>query len=177
MIDDKDIPEEVKGDFIPEINPEKLFDEKEYATIILGDDVKHKKDIENADLVTALISNKASREEKDEALIALKANNASAFLIKAIEKTKNPDHKAILIAACWETGLDFSKNLQTFVELVAHSHFNVSFEAFTVIQEMDGQLNELDIKAGLEKLKEMQSENQIYIDDTIEFLQQQLNQL
>ena len=84
-----DLPEELKGDIVPEIDPEKLFDEKEYATLIIGNEDGSKKDILNADLITVLISEKTSREEKDEALVLLKTNQAKDMLLKAISKTKN----------------------------------------------------------------------------------------
>ncbi|MBI3520258.1 MAG: hypothetical protein HY062_13005 [Bacteroidetes bacterium] len=73
------LPEELKGDIVPEIDPNKLFDENEYSTIIIGSEGMSKKDTQNADYVTVLVSSRSSREEKDEALIALKENNAQAF--------------------------------------------------------------------------------------------------
>ncbi len=96
MIDDKDLPEDLKGDLIPEIDPEKLFDEKEYATIIIGSEGMSKKDTGNADYVTLLVSSKSTREEKDEALKLLKENKAQSFILSAITKTKNPAQKR-----CW----------------------------------------------------------------------------
>ena len=75
-IDDLDdlLPEDLKGDIVPEINPEKLFDENEYSTIIIGNEGMSKKDSNNADAVTILVSGKSTREEKDEALKFLKEN-------------------------------------------------------------------------------------------------------
>ncbi|MBK6985941.1 MAG: hypothetical protein IPH32_14865 [Bacteroidetes bacterium] len=105
-----------------------------------------KKTLSNADYVTALVSSKSTREEKDEALIALKENNAQSFILNAIAKTKNLDQKALLIAACWETGLDFSKDYLVFIELIGHENFLVSFEAFTVIQEMEAEIDESTLK-------------------------------
>ena len=136
-----DLPEELKGDIIPEIDPAKLFDEKEYATLIIGGDDGSKKDIQNADFISILISNTSSREEKDEALVKLKTNKANALLLSAIAKTKNLNQKALIIAACWETGLDFSKDYLTFIELICSTDFHVSFEAFTVIMEMEEEIN------------------------------------
>jgi len=137
MIDDKDIPEDLKGDLIPEIDPKKLFDEKEYSTIIIGTEGASKKDLHNADYATVVVNKESTREEKDEALKHLKENNAQAFLISAIKKTDDPELKAPLVAACWETGLDFSKDYLFFTELIGHEDFYVSFEAFTVIQETE----------------------------------------
>ena len=173
MIDDKDIPEDLKGDLIPEINPEKLFDEKEYSTIIIGSEGMTKKDANNADYVTVLVSHKSSREEKDEALIALKENKAQNFMISAISKTKNPEQKAILIAACWETGLDFSKDYLTFINLIGHENFHVSFEAFTVIQEMEAEIDSDTLKKSLDILKNVK-EPGISVNDAIEFIEGKL---
>lgn len=141
MITEDNMPEELKGDIIPEINPEKLFDEKEYSTIILGEGESSKKDLNNIDYITVLIHIKSTREEKDEALMHLKQNKAQAFILNAISKTKNESHKALLIAACWEAGLDFKKDFLFFVNLIASKNFTVSFEAFTVIQEMDSYID------------------------------------
>ena len=174
-IDDFDdlLPEELKGDIVPEIDPEKLFDEKEYATIIIGSEGMSKKDTSNADFVTTLVSSKSTREEKDEALIALKENNAQSFVLNAIAKTKNLSQKALLIAACWETGLDFSKDYQVFIDLIAHENFLVSFEAFTVIQEMEAEIDAETLKSSLSKLKKIKNPS-VSVTDAIELIEQKL---
>ena len=135
-----DLPEELKGDIVPEIDPAKLFDEKEYATLIIGGEDSTKKDIQNADLISIIVSYKATREEKDEALVKLKTNKANTILLSAIKKTKSLSQKALIIAACWETGLDFSKDYLFFIDLICSTDFTVSFEAFTVITEMDAEI-------------------------------------
>lgn len=154
-----DLPEELKGDIVPEIDPAKLFDEKEYATLIIGSDDTSKKNIANGDLVTILVSPKTSREEKDEALIKLKENNATTILVSAIQKTKNLKQKASLLAACWETGLDFSKDYLMFVELVNSTDFLVSFEALTVILEMDAEIDSDTLKKAMAILKSNKTDN------------------
>ena len=157
-----DLPEDLKGDIVPEIDPTKLFDEKEYATIIIGSEGMSKKDTSNADYVTVLVSGKSTREEKDEALIVLKENNAQSFILNAIAKTKNLEQKALLIAACWETGLDFSKD------------YAVSFEAFTVIQEMDAEIDTTTLQASLKTLKKIKDPS-VSVTDAIELIEQKLN--
>jgi hypothetical protein len=169
-----DLPEDLKGDIVPEINPEKLFDETEYATIIIGSEGMSKKDTTNADDVTLLVSSKSTREEKDEALKALKENNAQEFMLNAISKTKNLAQKALLIAACWETGLDFSKHYSVFIDLITHENFVVSFEAFTVIQEMEAEIDGETLKASLAKLKKVKAPS-VAVTDAIELIEQKLN--
>ncbi len=179
MIDNKDIPddlsEDLKGDIVPEIDPAKLFDEKEYSTIIIGGEGASKKDSNNADYVTILVSNRSSREEKDEALKLLKENNAQAFMLSAITKTKNPEQKALLIAACWETGLDFSKDYLFFIDLICHENFVVSFEAFTVIQEMEAEIDRDTLTKALDALNKCTTGNEITLNDAKELIQQHLN--
>ena len=174
MIDDKDLPEDLKGDLIPEIDPEKLFDEKEYATIIIGSEGMTKKDTNNADYITTLVSKNSTREEKDEALILLKENKAQPFMISAVTKTKNPVQKALLIAACWETGLDFSKNYDFFIDLICSDDFTVSFEAFTVIQEMEAEIDMAILNKSLDQLKKVKDPS-ISVNDAIELIEQKLN--
>jgi hypothetical protein len=175
-IDDLDdlLPEDLKGDIVPEINPEKLFDENEYSTIIIGNEGMSKKDSNNADAVTILVSGKSTREEKDEALKFLKENNAQAFILSAITKTKNPSHKALIIASCWETGLDFSKDYPFFINLICDKDFLVSFEAFTVIQEMEAEINESTLKESLDVLKKVK-EPSVSVNDAIQLIEQKLN--
>ncbi len=172
MIDDKEIPEDLKGDLVPEIDPKKLFDEKEYSTIIIGTEGASKKDLHNADYATIVVNKESTREEKDEALKHLKENNAQAFLISAIKKTDDPELKAPLVAACWETGLDFSKDYLFFVELIGHEDFYVSFEAFTVIQEMETDQHTLG--RAMDILKAVKAPN-TNVNAAIEYILEKLN--
>ena len=168
------LPDELKGDIVPDINPEKLFDENEYSTIIIGSEGMTKKDTDNADAVTVLVSSKSSREEKDEALKYLKSNNAQAFMINAISKTKNSEQKAQIIASCWETGLNFSNDFPFFISLVCDKDFHVSFEAFTVIQEMEAEIDEATLKQSLNTLKKVK-EPSVSVSDAIQLIEQKLN--
>lgn len=168
------LPDDLKGDIVPEIDPQKLFDEKEYSTVILGSESSSKLDGDNADYVTVLVSPKTSREEKDEALIKLKENKAQAFMVKAIQKTKKNDQKATIIAACWETGLDFSNYFPFFVDLINDEDFHVSFEAFTVIQEMESDITKEQLSEALTKLQSIENPG-IYVADTIEFINNRLS--
>lgn len=174
MIDEKDIPDEIKGGLVPEINPEELFDEKQYSTIIIGDDTINKKDSVNADFIATLVSPRTTREEKDEALISLKENNAQAFMLSAITKTKKPEQKAIVIAACWECGLDFSKDFLFFIDLICSNDFHVSLEAFTVIQEMETIIDKERLQKARELLNNVESPN-MSVKDAIVFVNQQLD--
>lgn len=173
MINEKDLPEEVKGGIIPNIDTEKLFDEKEYASIIIGSEGISKKDTNNSESIAILINSKSTREEKDEALKQLKENKAQAFMINAITKTKHNSHKVMILAACWETGLDFSAYYPFFIDLICVNDFSVSFEAFTVIQEMDAETDNTTLKTSLTKLKQVK-EPSVIVTDSINWIEQKL---
>lgn len=170
----EELPDDLLGDIVPEIDPKKLFDEKEYSTIIIGSEGMSKLDTTNADDITTLISARSTREEKDEALINLKKNKAQDFIMQAIFKTKKLDHKALIVSACWETGLDFSNYYLDFIDLINHSDFVVSLEAFTVIQEMETPIDTETLKKSLEKLSANKTPNQSVLD-AIELISNHLN--
>lgn len=162
-------PDDLMGDIVPEINPEKLFDEKEYSTIVLGSDEKSKHDEDNADYLTIIIGHSSSREAKDEALSKLKDNKAQAFMMQAISRIKNSDHKAATIAACWETGLDFTDYLPQFIELINDTNYLVSLEAFTVIEEMAPNLKQEKVAQAIQQLESSHHKGALY-SDCINFL-------
>ncbi len=57
--------------------------------------------------------------------------------MRAIEDDKyKPIRKSILIA-CWQNGLDFSTFLPVFVDLIVEEDWEIAFEAFTLIDNLE----------------------------------------
>lgn len=89
---------------------------------------------------------KSNPEEEIETQIVfilnnLKTKNAVTVLAEAIQ---NPDYKSIrkiLTMACWQNGLDFKEYLPVFVEMVINEEWELGFEAFTVIENMENYPN------------------------------------
>jgi hypothetical protein len=119
----------------PEIDPAKLFDESEFNTIIVGKEGVLIPSDKSEYLV--LLDETSTREEKDEALKQIKEQNDPKLLVDAIRNLADPKKKAILISACWETGMDFSSHLIFFTELACADDFAVAMEASTVILESE----------------------------------------
>jgi hypothetical protein len=136
----------------------KLFNEKEYKTIIVGPNGVEKED-PNSDVLTVLNDEEATREEKDEALKKLKEQNKPEVLIGAIQGMKSPDKKAKLISACWETGMDFSNDLIFFVRLACDDDFKIAIEAFTVIENMENLKDPSVLQKAKELLREKAATN------------------
>ena len=129
-------PEEEKK----EENVEKFFDEKNYNTLLVKEnEFKSTKKAKLEDLIELL--KHEDRTKKDIALKMLKDENAQQFLLDSIHNTDNEEHLSILIAACWESGLDFTAHFSEFISLVIDSDYITAIEAYTVIENIEEKLD------------------------------------
>lgn len=72
----------------------------------------------------------------------LKDKEAAEILAEAIA---NPEYREIqtsLVAACWQNGLSYGTHIATFVEVVVSGDYSAAIEAFTVIEEAVGELEQ-----------------------------------
>ena len=122
-------------------DPEKLFNEEEYSTLIINREGFDKKQNTTADLLEALLDKDISRPESEAIFLKLKEMNAQALLVNAIRSAQRTNEKAILAAACWESGLDFTKDILFFVELACSEDFRLAMEALTVVEQCDGPVD------------------------------------
>jgi hypothetical protein len=57
--------------------------------------------------------------------------------MRAIENEKYKRIRKTLISACWQNGLDFSNFIPVFVDIIIHDEWEVAFESFTVIDNLE----------------------------------------
>jgi hypothetical protein len=117
------------------LDPKKLFDEKKFKTLIVTPDGPQIP-IDHSDYPLVLTEESTTKEEKEEALKNLKEQGKPLVLIDAIKESSDLQKKAKLIAACWETGLDFSSYTLFFTELLCSNDFLVAMEAATVLEQI-----------------------------------------
>lgn len=86
-------------------------------------------------------------------LAELKYSDAIPRIVEAIQDKKYASELKELVSVCWENGLDFSQYLSMFVDLVIESEFMVAFEAFTVIENMVGKIEDSYKAEQVEKVK------------------------
>jgi hypothetical protein len=142
-------------EIVPEIDPKKLFDKENYNTIIVGkEEEEAEASIDRIAAVIELLSSKETKDLKHDTLKILQEAKGLDLLIKAINKTKNQLVKQYLVAACWEANLDCTKHLSYFVDLALQNDFNVTMEATTVIQEMQGPFDMEELKKNILKIEE-----------------------
>ena len=72
--------------------------------------------------------------------VDLKNEDSVDQLVNDLKVEKDLNILERLVAACWQNGLNFSKHLAYFVELVINEEFQIAFEAFTVVENMYGKI-------------------------------------
>lgn len=152
----------------------KYFDPKEYITKIIGNETSENETADVEDRVATLITlltDPANKAIKEQALITLKKEKGEELLLLAIASPKAKEHRAKLIAACWESEINFSKYLPFFILLALNEEYLVSLEAITVISTMEGPFNNEHVQDGLKKVKaekkNIPGERQVLLNDLI----------
>ncbi len=155
-------------------NFKKYFDSKNYITKIIGIDDKLEIPIKSEDKISKLISlltDPANKNFKEQTLLNLKKDKGGDILLLAIASPKSDKNRHLLIAACWESEINFSKYLPFFILLVLDENYLVSLEAMTVITNMQGPFNNENVEGGIKKIKEAKqnttSEKAVLLNDVL----------
>ncbi len=72
-----------------------------------------------------------------EILSNLNDNENTKHLINYIQKENYASIKKDLLTVCWDSRLDFSPHLTFFVDLFISDSFEIAFDAFTVIENIE----------------------------------------
>jgi hypothetical protein len=82
----------------------------------------------------------------------LKSTGTVPLLMEAIQNKKYADELKDLLVCCWHNGLNYNAYLPIFIDLVINEEFLTSFEAFTVIENMYGKMDETMVVQQLAKI-------------------------
>jgi len=74
-------------------------------------------------------------------LCELKQTDSIPVILEAIKNEKYAPIQEVLIRTCWENGLNYIPYISTFVDIVINGEFMNAFEAFTVIENMEGTIS------------------------------------
>lgn len=87
-----------------------------------------------------LLNSNPGEEVEDEIiklLNNLKVREAAPILAEALTQSKYKPIRKTLATACWQNGLDYKDHFLVFLDLVIEENWETSFEAFTVIDNME----------------------------------------
>lgn len=77
------------------------------------------------------------RKEIIKLLGTIKDKETIPVFIDALQEAKFSAIKKEILNCCWQNGLDFSSHLDVFVNFVINDEWEVAFEAFTVIENLE----------------------------------------
>jgi hypothetical protein len=168
-----DIVEELLDD--DAFDPKKLFNEEEYSTLLIKRDGFSKSQNSSADLLEALLEPNVTRAECEVIFSKLKDANANDLMLDAITCAERIEEKTLLTAACWESGLDFTNHFLFFVELACHDDFKLAMEALTVVENVEGMIDENTLTKALEFAQNAKSKNEALISELIKVIKERVN--
>lgn len=156
----------------------KYFDPKEYITTIIGKDSGYEPSAKDESKITNLISlltDPANKEFKETALLNLKKEKGGEMLLLAIANPLAKNNRFKLVAACWESEINFSNYLPFFILLALDQDYLVSLEAITVISTMEGPFNQEHVIEGIKKVKaakkDITTEKIVLLNDLVDTLE------
>ena len=112
----------------------------------------------------------------------LKSQPAVAYLAPAVAGISDPAKKRELVAACWQSGLDFSEHLDVFLKIFSEGDYMTALEAFTVIENslpylLEASLLEEHISFIREKMSEGADEKEALYEALLSLMQESLRHL
>lgn len=155
-------------------DPKKLFNEEEYSTLIISREGFSKKENSAADLIESLLDKDRTRQEAEEIFTKLKESNAGEMLVKAIKDARRENEKAILTAACWESGLDMSGHFLFFTELATSANFSLAMEAITVLENCEEPLTQETLKEALGLAENAGNKNKSLTADLVDLIRSRM---
>jgi hypothetical protein len=155
-------------------DPEKLFNEKHYRTMVIDRDGFSKKENTAADLIVDLLDRNISRPEIEDIYTRLKELKADRVLIEAISSAKETEDCAKIVCACWETGLDFTAYFSTFVDLACSREYSIAIEALTVLENCEGELSQETLKESIDKVTAVDDASAPIRDEVLSHLKSRL---
>jgi len=84
----------------------------------------------------------------------IKSPEAVPVIAQSLKENDFGDYLNALVAACWQSGLDFSSHLHVFAGLFIQGDYRTALEAFTVIEESLDNATEDEIYKCINFLKE-----------------------
>ncbi len=106
-------------------------------------------------VIDLLAEHKSERVKKAvlNLLIDLKHQNVVPVIIDALQSDKYFNIKEQLLNVCWQSRLDFSEYMPVFIDYFIQGDFNQSFEAFTVIENMESKIDKIMAESAIANLK------------------------
>ena len=98
-------------------------------------------------------------EESKNIILELKSTAAIPYLLKELETNKNSSTRELVLNSFWQTGFNAHEHMDKFVKAATKGTFMEAFEAYTIIDNLEGPFEEESIMEAQLILKSYFSEN------------------
>ena len=109
----------------------------------------------------------------------IKNSSFKQMLMEKLINASNNSAKANLLRICWESAIDFSEHFQLFIDILIEDDFMAALEAYTVMENLSGNISDEDIQNAIRRLKQQQptDDKTFLIEDAINHLEKLLLQM
>lgn len=137
---------------------DKLFDPKAYNTVYINQEDENKVRTEQMEILIELLCDERYKDGREQVFKFLKKEpKAVELLIRAIREATGD--KKRLVAVCWEGNIDCHEYASFFTDIVIKDEFEIALEAFTVLEQITGEVPAEQIKSLTERVKAAYSQN------------------
>ncbi len=86
---------------------------------------------------------------------SLKESDAIPLIIDGIRNRKYAPELKSLISSCWENGMDYSKYIALFIDLLIENELEIALEAYTVIINTENKIDQQVIDQEIERMEKV----------------------
>ncbi|MCY1719313.1 HEAT repeat domain-containing protein [Prolixibacteraceae bacterium Z1-6] len=118
----------------------RLFSGNQTEVIAAINTIKDTGNKEYLPVLFELLLSQPEEEIKKEILLLLgtiKDKQAIPVFIEALKEEKFIPLRKDILTSCWQNGMDYGNYIDIFVELVVDGEWDIAFEAFTVIENLE----------------------------------------
>jgi hypothetical protein len=118
----------------------KLFSADKNIVLAAIDTLKEKGNKEYLPLLFEILLTESEQEIRNEILKLLgtiKDVDTIPIYMEALKEERLLTIRKELLTSCWQNGLDFSNYFDEFVDLIIDGEWEIAFEAFTVIENLE----------------------------------------
>jgi len=145
----------MKNEKIDQRIKQNLFSPKNDIVISAIDEIKNKGNRLYLPILFELLNTGTEHEVEKEIMNLLgtvKEKDAVNSFMRAIEDNKFKSIRKLLLTACWQNGLDFSTFLPVFIDQIIDEDWEIAFEAFTIIDNLEYLPSAAIINVAVEKI-------------------------
>ncbi len=144
---------------IEKIDPkikQNLFSSKNEIVISAINEIKNRGNSLYLPILFELLKTNTDKEVEEEIVNLLgtvKEKESVNSFMRAIEDEKFKTIRKQLLTACWQNGLDFSTFLPVFVDQIINEDWEIAFEAFTIVDNLETLPSEGIVNVAIEKIR------------------------